>query len=327
MNHERRARLLAQLADGGFHSGEALAATAGISRTAVWKQIQTLRQRGLDIFSVQGKGYRLARPYECLDAGSIQSALPQRQYAPIKVFFELASTNQYLLEQAVQHGEVCLAEYQSAGRGRHGHGWQSPLGAGLYLSIAWRADGLPEPVTGLSLAAGLAVLRALKSCDVPCNGRHGGVGLKWPNDLLCDGRKLGGILLQVRGEVTGPCLLVLGVGINLRLPVQANTKIDQPVTDLAQIIADLPSRNHLAALLIHELSQCLERYPQQGFAGLRSDWHEHDVLRGRQVTLHLGERRIEGEMLGVDADGALLLGQQDQIQRFASGELSVRISP
>jgi BirA family transcriptional regulator, biotin operon repressor / biotin---[acetyl-CoA-carboxylase] ligase len=323
MSREARARLLEILADGHFHSGQALAEAIGVSRTAIWKHIHALRRRGLDVHAVTGKGYRLAGSVDLLCADGIRQALASdiaASVAAITVPFELPSTNQYLCEQAYAgdvHGHVCLTEYQSAGRGRHGNSWVSPIAAGLYLSIGWRNESVPEPLTGLSLAAGVAAVRALGDCGID------GVGLKWPNDLLHDGRKLGGILLHVQGEADGPCVLVLGIGVNVRLPPSLAAGIEQPVTDLAHV-GRLTSRNQLAAALINHLVRCLKDFPRNGFEPYLPDWRRYDCISGRRVTLHAGTNRINGQMLGVDAAGALLLGVDNSVRRYASGELSLR---
>lgn len=326
MTQPMRARLLSALADGRFHSGQRLAEHAGISRTAVWKHIRGLKRRGLDIFAVSGRGYRLATPLDLLDADHIMAALDRQTSARVRqlsVLHELASTNQFLLDMPVDgvHGHVCLAEYQSAGRGRHGNQWCSPIAAGLYLSIGWQVEGMAEPLTGLSLAAGVAALRALERCGVT------GVQLKWPNDLVSNGRKLGGILLQVRGEITGSCLWVLGLGINVRLPTTTVDSIGQPVVDLATLAEPqqtLPTRSQLAAALINELITCLHDYPRSGFQPYSGDWQRHDCMTGRQVTLTTGSRNLCGQMLGVDSHGALLLAIRGEVRRFAAGELSLR---
>lgn len=324
MSQQTRALLLGLLADGCFHSGQELAAVTAVSRTAVWKHVRALRRRGLDIFAVSGRGYRLARPLDLLDEEAIAARLNKRiaaQIQALRVHLELASTNQYLLEQLppdAAGGYVCLAEYQSAGRGRHGNRWLSPLGAGLYLSIGWRVDGMPEPLTGLSLAAGVAAVRALNACQVR------DVKLKWPNDLVSAGRKLGGILLQVKGEITGPCLWVLGIGLNVSLPGWPDDAFDQPVIDVARLTTSVPSRNQLAAALINELAGCLAAYPDTGFKPYLNDWQNYDCMSGRQVRLSIGQRSISGQMLGVDSAGALLLSVNGAVQRYASGELSLR---
>ena len=324
MNRNTRARLLAVLADGQFHSGQELADLIGISRTAIWKHIRGLQQRGLDIFAVSGRGYRLARVLDLLDADRIRARLDERiaaQLRDITIEIEMPSTNQYLLEQlpaSQTHGQVCLAEYQSAGQGRHGNRWLSPLAAGLYLSIGWRVAGMAEPMTGLSLAAGVAAVRALGQVGIE------DIQLKWPNDLIAGGRKLGGILLQVRGEITASCLWVLGIGINVSLPAALKASIDQPVTDLHAISTTVPSRSDLAAALINELTHCLATYPQTGFRPYVSDWQRRDCMSGRQVTLSSGNRVIQGQMIGVDNAGALLLSVNGAVHRYASGELSLR---
>jgi len=288
---------------------------------------------GLRVESLRGRGYRLHESLELLDAGSIRGALPravQPWIERIDLLDEVDSTNTWLMQRAregMPSGSVCLAERQNAGRGRHGRSWVSPFGANIYLSMLWRSPLAPAQLGGLSLAAGVAVARALAAAGAGPMGRDG-IGLKWPNDLHWRRRKLAGLLLEVAGESQGPSLVVLGVGLNLRLDPRCATEIDQPWTDLASVLgADGYRRNAVAAGLIAELASALEHYAAHGLAPFLPAWQRLDAYLGEPVELLLGERRIAGVHAGIDADGALLLDMGGELRAFHGGEVSLRLRP
>ncbi len=315
-------RVLQALAADGELSGTALAARLGITRAAVWKQVERLRALGVAIEAERGRGYRLERPLELLDADRIVASLSpaaRTVLRGIEIHFELDSTNAALLRRAPgdAHGRVCLAEHQMAGRGRRGRTWQSPLAANLYASFGWRFEGGAAALAGLSLAVGVVVRETLARSGVP------GVALKWPNDLVAHGRKLGGILIELGGEIAGPCDAVIGIGINVAMPRGAGSAIGQPWIDVAAL-APNATRGALAAALVDLLLPALERFEHYGFASFRAAYESADALCGRPIVLELGRERVEGEALGVDADGALRVRVAGAERRYASGEVSVR---
>jgi len=308
---DRKQVLLSQLSDGQFHSGQSLANGLGLSRTAVWKHIQTLQTFAVDIRSVPG--------FDRQALGKLVETNPYIEH--IDVFFETQSTNQYLLDKLSignVHGHVVLAEFQTAGRGRRGNQWLSPIASGLCLSIAWHFETSPASLMALSLASGVAVQRALHTFKVEKTG------LKWPNDIMCDGRKLGGILLESRIEAAGTCDVVLGLGLNIKLPEKRMGKIEQAVTDIAQNCIERPARNELAITVIEELVCMLQQYAKEGFAPFIEEWRKYDCLQGKQAQLHLAEAKMAGEVLGIDENGLLIMQSDGVIQKFTSGELSVR---
>jgi len=321
-----RGQLLHHLADGEFHSGAALGEALGVSRMAVWKHLRTLRALGVSCESVRGKGYRLTRPCELLSRERILAGLAVQardRLDTLELLLETPSTNTHLRDRALQgaaSGTVCLAEMQTAGRGRHGRAWVSPFASNLYLSLLWRTPLGAAGLGGLSLAVGVGVLRALQQHGVA------DVGLKWPNDLLAGDAKLAGILLDVVGESTGQCAVIIGAGVNLRMPAEAGRGIDQPWTDLAtQLGGAPPSRNRLAADLVTHLFAVLEIFEQEGLQSFRDEWTHHDVLAGCPVRLVLPHGQVQGVARGIDSDGALLLETGDvALQRFAAGEISLR---
>jgi BirA family biotin operon repressor/biotin-[acetyl-CoA-carboxylase] ligase len=322
----RRREILHLLADGGLHSGAEVAARLGVSRAAVWKTLRRAADElGLEIESQRGRGYRLRRPLELLDAARIRAGLSASagaRVSGIEVLEVVDSTNTRLMESAADGsacGAVCLAERQRAGRGRSGRGWVSPFGANIYLSMLWRYPLAPAELGGLSLACGVAAARALKSSGVA------EIGLKWPNDLHWRRRKLGGLLLEVAGESQGPSHVVVGLGVNLRLSAAQARDIDQPWSDLTSVLGDaVPGRNALAARLIEGLVDALADYGHAGLAPFLQDWHAFDAYLGEPVEVVMAERRVAGIAAGVAGDGALLLDTAEGRRRFHGGEVSLR---
>lgn len=315
-------RLPAQLDAGTAVSGSELAERLGVSRAAVWKQVEQLRAAGLDIQAQAGSGYRLAAPLDLLDAAAIRARLAPataRRLGDIDVSWQIDSTSSELLRRAAagaRDRSVCLAERQSAGRGRRGRVWQMPLGGGLALSMFRRFDGAMASLAGLSLVAGLAAVDALARCGVD------GIGLKWPNDLVARGAKLGGILVELGGDALGPCHAVIGIGINVHLGAAA-AAIDQRAIDIATLGAT-PSRNALAAALIESLDAIVDTFARDGFSGFAERYARFDVLQGREVDLLRTSGVESGIARGVDARGALRVAFADGERSVDSGEVSVR---
>jgi len=319
-----RAALLRLLADGGFHSGTDLGAKLGVTRAAVCKAIQSLGAEGLDIHRVSGRGYRLAQPLEPLDARRIARALADngvRMSRSLTVLEEVDSTNRYLLERAdaLESGAACLAEAQPAGRGRRGRRWIATPYHNLMLSMLWRFPGGPGELAGLTLAAGVGVADALEAYGLR------DVRLKWPNDVLWNERKLGGLLAEVRGEANGPTLVVLGVGVNGYLSESHAAEIDQPWADIARISGERPARNRLAALLLLHLRVTLERFATRGLEPFRASFERRHHYHGKSVRMVHGSGATLGVVQGIDEHGAIVLQTRGgELQRFHSGEISLR---
>ncbi len=319
--------LLTLLADGRFHSGQALGAALGVTRSAIWKAIQVCIERGIEIHSVRGKGYRMAQTLDLLQQDQLIKQLDDgvRPFlSGLEIHHEIDSTSKQLLRQAASgapSGTVCFAESQTAGRGRRGRLWVSPFGANIYFSVLWRFAQGPSALSGLSLAIGVAVLETVQALGIE------GCGLKWPNDVLWKGRKLAGVLLDLSGEATGPTAVVVGVGLNVQMPETAAADIDQPWVDLSSLRPkDLPPRTRIAAQLLGRVLVTLEEFDRQGLAVFQARWARWDCLAGHQVTLQLPTQRITGRALGIDPSGALLLETQGQVRAYASGEISLRAS-
>jgi BirA family transcriptional regulator, biotin operon repressor / biotin---[acetyl-CoA-carboxylase] ligase len=311
------------LADGEFRSGEAMARTLRVSRASVWNALSGLDEVGIDLHRVRGRGYRLAQPFNLLDAQSVLAALAgAARFFKIEVRDRAESTNTLLLEHAAQGaatGSVIAAEWQTHGRGRRGSVWHAAPGATLTFSVLWRFQQGAGFLAGLSLAVGVAVARALAALGV-----HD-AGLKWPNDVLWRGRKLAGILIEMQGDMLGPSAAVIGIGLNCRLPAVLRGRIDQPAVDLETACSAASDRNHAFALLLIELARVLDAFAQDGFAPLRDEWQRRHVYQRQPVELALPDGAVvSGTAEGVAEDGALLLATQSGQRRFHSGDVRLR---
>ncbi|MGP4141990.1 MAG: bifunctional biotin--[acetyl-CoA-carboxylase] ligase/biotin operon repressor BirA [Sodalis sp. (in: enterobacteria)] len=309
-------KLISLLADGEFHSGEQFGAALGMSRAAINKHVQTVRDWGVDVFTVPGKGYRLHAPLQLLDEAAIRSRLPSGRLAVLPV---IDSTNQYLIERigTLAPGDACVAEYQAQGRGRRGRQWISPFGNNLYLSLYWRLEQGPAAAGGLSLMVGIVMAEVLQRLGAE------GVRVKWPNDLYLNDRKLAGILVEINGKAGDAAHVVIGAGINLAMREPAAGMTDQGWINLqeAGIVID---RNALVAELTATLRQALRQFEGEGFAPFVARWQALDNFFDRPVKLLIGDREIRGIARGIDAQGALLLEQDGERHAYLGGEISLR---
>jgi BirA family biotin operon repressor/biotin-[acetyl-CoA-carboxylase] ligase len=322
---DKQKKILSLLADGEFHSGTELAELLGVSRSAICKQLSGLAALGLHHSAVSGKGYRLDKPLELLESSKINAVLNDQNKVLIptlEIHDSLDSTNSYLMEHSrnnAESGFVCFAEHQTAGKGRRGRQWVSPYGSNIYVSMLWRfQQGGITSTAGLSLAIGVAVIRALKLYGI------NDVGLKWPNDIYSQGKKLGGILIEVSGEADGPCAAVIGLGLNLFLPEHQAQTITQAWTDLTQISGEIPVlRNQLAGTLLNEMLAVTNGFEMDGIKAYLDEWRSYDCLKGKAATLFIGQQQIEGIVEGIDDKGLILIKKPDGlVQAFASGEVS-----
>ena len=320
------------LGDGEVHSGSELAATLGVSRAAVWKQLSALRALGLKVNGEAGQGYRLDQPYEALDKATIQGALTASAGGvlhSLRTLWECDSTNNVLLDALYSEplspgiASVCLAELQTGGRGRRGRHWVSPPGSGVWCSVSWTWDAPPSDLSALSLAAGAHVLRALQKRG--CQGLQ----LKWPNDLLANGRKIGGILIDVHGDLAGPISVVVGLGLNLIVSEATRNQVKadggQPPIGLYEL-GFTESRNLVAADLVSALVDLLRNYADTGFSRDKSFWCAHDFLRNKPVVVS-GSSTLSGVAMGVNELGYLRVVAENGEQLVGAGDVSLRLNP
>ncbi|SCZ68435.1 bifunctional biotin--[acetyl-CoA-carboxylase] ligase/biotin operon repressor BirA [Thiohalomonas denitrificans] len=314
-------RLVRLLADGRFHSGEELGHLMGISRAAVWKRLQQLEPLGLSVHSVRGRGHRLAKPLDLLNRQRILAGMDARvldRCVGLDLKFAVDSTSAHLGRVAGEHpsGHICLTEYQTAGRGRRGRRWISPFGSNLYFSLLWRFQGAGQ-LGGLSLAVAVAVIEALESVGAAR------LVLKWPNDVLYEDRKLAGILIEVAGEATGECQVIVGIGVNIGMPLLDGNRIDQPWADLTETGARL-DRNGTASALIGSLVQSLERFERYGLPCFLNAWRARDALYGQPVTVQFTDSELVGIGRGIDEAGQFLVEHEEGTERLSYGEVSIR---
>lgn len=313
--------LLKRMSDGRFHSGQDLAEHFRVSRATVFNLLQAAGQHGIAVHAVRGKGYRLAQRLSWLDAPALQNKLVSHGYI-LKTVEHTPSTNTLLTQEALDgapHRSVLYADYQLAGRGRRGRNWQSPLGGGLTFSVLWRFERGMDQLSGLSIAVGLALARALAAhCPLP-------IKLKWPNDVLAGYRKLAGILVEVQGELSGPSFAVIGIGINEHLPPPQRQEIDQAVVDLAEMGVAI-SRTELMHAILAELAQGMASFEHEGIRSILDEWPRWHAHEGRAVSLRTPDgQRHTGTASGLDEAGNLLLTLAGgEMRKFSAGEVSLR---
>ena len=308
--------LLKLLKDGRFHSGQALGAALGISRSAVWKQLQRLEaDLNLSIHKVRGRGYQLASPLELLEQGQLVDSR-----FPVSIHESLDSTNAQALREiagGLPAPFIILAEQQSAGRGRRGRKWVSPFAENIYYSLVLRMDGGMRQLEGLSLVVGLAVLGALRDFG------DFDAGLKWPNDILVGNKKIAGILLELVGDPADVCHVVIGIGINVNMMVASD--VDQAWTSVRLETGRAINRNALIVALGRSLEIYLSRHEALSFAAIQAEWELNHLWQGREVSLIAGTHHVDGTVIGIDQQGALRLNVAGQEKTFSGGELSLRL--
>lgn len=318
--HQRTWQLLHLLADGEFHSGEVLAGQLGVSRASVFNALAEVADFGVTLQRIRGRGYRLAQPWQCLEQENILACLgaDARKFS-IEVLSQAASSNSLLLQRAAlgaPSGSVLAVEWQTAGRGRMGRTWHSGLGSALTFSLLWRFDCALHALSGLSLAVGVAVVRALNRWQAQ------GVRLKWPNDIVTEQGKLAGVLIEAQGDMLGPSAVVIGIGLNCALPEALLDRIGQPATALAEVCAQPLERNQVLAGLLQELAGVLQEFEQGGFAALQQEWERHHLYQDSQVQVRMPDGvEIHGVARGATAKGELCLETEQGMRLVNSGEI------
>ncbi|HGN0870433.1 BirA family biotin operon repressor/biotin-[acetyl-CoA-carboxylase] ligase [Providencia alcalifaciens] len=308
------------LADGQIHSGEQLGERLGMTRAAINKHIKTLRSWGLDIQTVTSKGYQLPSQINLLSKERIEQYVTDSNVIVEPV---IDSTNQYMLDRIphLQSGDTCLAEYQSAGRGRRGRQWISPFGCNLYLSTYWKLEQGPAAAIGLSLVVGIVIAETLNKL---CGNK---VKVKWPNDLYMNDKKLAGILVELTGKTGDAAHIIIGVGINIGMSkniIKKEETINQAWSALIDEIENI-ERNELAGNIINSLKESLHIFEKQGLKPFLSRWFELDNFLDRKVKLLIGNDIVVGVERGINEQGALLLQKENgELIPYIGGEISLR---
>ncbi|HOY71242.1 MAG TPA: biotin--[acetyl-CoA-carboxylase] ligase [Methylotenera sp.] len=315
--------ILRLLADGKFHSGEALAQHFKVTRTTIWSAIQHAQNLGIDIFSVRGRGYKLPTAVEFLNQDEVLRAIgEQRAWFNLQILDEVKSTNTFLMQQSAKgaaHVTCVAANLQTNGKGRRGRTWVSHLGASLTFSLLWRFQCGAAALSGLSLAVGVALIRAFNSFGI------NNVQLKWPNDVLVDGKKLAGILIELQGDMDGPSAAVIGIGINLNLPEKVLKNIDQPAIDLAHASTSHIPQSTLLGIVLKHLAEVLSQFELHGFTVVRDEWTQYHAYHQKPVRMLMPDgREVQGVVSNVAEDGILLVDTALGLQRFSAGEISLR---
>jgi BirA family biotin operon repressor/biotin-[acetyl-CoA-carboxylase] ligase len=322
-------RVFACLSDGAFHSGEDLAESLAVSRSAVWKAVNSLRELGATLHAVRNRGYRLVGPSEPLDVARIREHLPKaarERVQTLEVAWSVSSSNTVLLDRPNPPNGACevfLAEYQTAGRGRRGRAWLAPPGGAICLSLSWTFREAPAELGALGLVVGVCTVRALAALGIA------NVRLKWPNDMLVEDRKLGGILIELRAESAGPACVVIGVGLNVALGPTVMEKISETgvaAIDLLSAGMSEPSRNRIAAGLVGAYVRGLLDFEREGLRPFIEEWRHADALRGRPVSVQAVDGATKGLARGIDLHGALLVETPHGLKKFISGDVTVRPS-
>lgn len=311
--------LLSYLATGQCYSGQQLGDYLGVSRSAVWKMINKLQKFGVGISRSPQWGYRMINGYQPLDEEAILKAINAKQRSAIQsLFIEpiVDSTNNYLLNLSESFlGNVCLAEYQTAGRGRRNREWQSAFGKNILMSLSWIFEKGPTAIVGLSMVVAIAILRALHEYGVQ------NIHLKWPNDILWNDAKLSGVLIDTRIDSVGICYVVIGIGINVERTTESATFQSM---DIASILNKQPDRNKLVGLLLNHLLQIIPEFAIIGFSPYRDEWLSYDCLINKIVSISGLQQEIQGKVMGVDEQGGIILQQNNNFSVFHTGEISVR---
>lgn len=320
-------KLIEILQNGEFHSGEELGRMLGISRSAVWKLIKQLAFWDLEIEAVTNKGYRIVGGLQLLKKAEILDFLSteqKKQLAEVEVFDQLPSTNDYLLHSIAtrpKNNYVCFAEKQTQGRGRRGRSWISPFARNIYLSVLWRFAQDPSALSGLSLVVAIAIVETLKTYGI-----NQDVRIKWPNDIICNHRKLAGILIDVVGESNDATSAVIGIGLNIQMPNQVSKEITQPWIDVQSLASKTINRNELAGLLLKHLINILQIFQDQGFKAFMQKWQTLDLALGKPISLITATATITGIGRGINEYGHFLVENEGNIKIFSSGEVSVRLN-
>lgn len=308
------------LSDGKYHSGQEIGEIVHLSRTSIGKYIQKLNVLGLDIYKVKGRGYCLPQPIELLDYDLITKETYPSQ---IKLFDIIDSTNAYMLTyiDSFSKGNCILAECQTKGVGRNGVKWISPFGCQIILSMYWEYD-IKTNLSGLSLIIGLATIKILEKFG------YKDIGLKWPNDIFCQQKKLAGILIDVKTILNKTYKIVIGVGLNV-YNSHSLYKQDFQSISLDSIPNPKPiNRNQIVVQLINEYKKQLENFEKNGFEQFKDQWNKYDIFRNKEVKITNKQNKeiiTTGKNCGVNELGSIVIENQKGVKEsFLIGDISLR---
>lgn len=316
--------LLQILGDGGCHSGNELGQALGITRSAIWKQINQLIDLGVPIDRIPHQGYQLPNQLLLLDQQQITNELQKNSFKNpfnIHLFTSIDSTNRYLKDLPPSGAiDVCCAEIQTQGRGRFGRNWHSPFGDNIYCSSRWNLNGDLSRLSGLSLITSLAVLATVNEFSPSAD-----IKIKWPNDILWNGKKLCGSLIEIIAESHGNAQVIIGIGLNVNVDTNIHTLPDKPWCSLYEISQQRYNRNQIIALLIINLEHYISKFIHKGLHAFMDEWNQCDYLAGKHITVTQSVNTLSGTALGISQEGLLVLeDNQGVVHHLSSGDTSLQ---
>lgn len=337
-------KILQILSDYNYHSGENLAKVFNTTRAAICKRVSKINNflsqcSDLYINTLVGKGYCLNKVFDYLDLDYISQNILNKNIN-LKFFPSIDSTNNFLLSNKLDSDKynIVISEHQSAGRGRMSlftsnnisennkkKYWYSPFGNNIYLSIGCYYTGVQYGLLGLSLIIGIIIAEVLEDIFKTLDINPVNIGLKWPNDVYINNKKIAGILTEIQGDPNGSCKLIIGMGINIYHNKNNNDNIDQPWIALDQVIDNNLNRNIIIAKIIDKFVNYYQDFIQTGLNKFIEKWQKYDILAGKFIELiNNNTDRKTGLALGIDNQGALLVNISGVNQVFHSGEISVK---
>lgn len=317
-------RLIELLNDGNYHSGSSIGASMQLTRSMVWKLINQLKAQSIEIASIKGKGYRLMQPIKFLHSQQIKNYISHetcRSKVNIELFDSLPSTNLYLSKASYPSEKIliCLAEAQTAGQGRLQRPWHSPFASNIYFSGSWSFGTNISKLAGLSLVIALAIVRMLASAGIT---QH--IHIKWPNDILHQGKKLAGVLIQAMTDTQSMTQAIIGIGINVNMTQDPHAHISQPWTSMQNILGKALDRNFLVGMLINELFQTIELFNAHGLSCLLPEWQHYDYLSGKTIRLNNQNKQIIGQATGINEVGEIMIKHANgKIFSYCAGEATI----
>ncbi|KTD60745.1 biotin--[acetyl-CoA-carboxylase] ligase [Legionella shakespearei] len=322
---EPQLNLLHLLKDGACHSGNELGQALGISRSAIWKQINQLIDFGIPVTRLAHQGYQLPSPLILLDHQLISNQLQAIDFKSalnLHVLTSVDSTNRFLKElPPSQMLDVCCAELQTQGRGRFGRQWHSPFGENIYCSSRWSLNCDLGKLSGLSLVTSLAVLSTLNEFTTEPD-----IKIKWPNDILWRDKKLCGSLIEIIAESNGTAQIIIGIGINVNSDTENQPLLDKPWCSLYEITQQKYNRNLILASLIANLDRYLKKFMAHDLSVFMSEWNKSDYLVGKKITVAQSGHSLSGIARGITQAGLLILKDEDGLNHFlSSGDTTLNL--